>query len=79
MAMSELAELVREAVFEEIRKFRNLRCRTKPVKSRAKFLRQYFEGSLACLVKNEDAWRAQFRKLANSQELGRLAKGRKEI
>jgi SAM-dependent methyltransferase len=75
MEMSELAELVREAGFVEIREFPNLECRTKPVKSRAEFLRQYFEGSLAWLGKDEEAWRQQFKILAESRELSRMGRG----
>jgi hypothetical protein len=75
MEMSELSVLVREAGFVEIGEFPNLECRTKPVRSRAEFLRQYFEGSLAWLGKDEKAWRQQFKKLAKSRDLSRIGRG----
>jgi SAM-dependent methyltransferase len=70
MEMSTLIELVEEAGFEVI-KYSSDEFSTKPVKSRSDFLRQYFEGSLAWLGKNEDAWKEQFISLAGNTELNR--------
>jgi SAM-dependent methyltransferase len=78
MVMSELVKLVKEDGFTQIKKFPNLKFSTKPVKNRAEFLRQYFEGSLGWLGRDENAWREQFQKLAGSRglsQMGRVEEG----
>jgi ubiquinone/menaquinone biosynthesis C-methylase UbiE len=75
MEVDDLVMVVKKAGFDIVREFSGIRFRTKPIESRLEFLRQYFEGSLRWLGKDEKDWKCKFKRLVSNSGLNRPAGG----